>query len=578
MLFRSRPFPELKPRRPNYAPEQAWMGRLVLVAKHLDVWLYQLSQRYGRRIATLDQIPDEILEELNAQGFNGLWPVGLWRRSPASRAIKHQFGNLHAEASAYAVYSYEAGERFGGEVALDDLQRRAAKAGLRLGVDMVPNHTGLDAPWMAEHPQRYLSVPDNPLPNNYAFSGPNLSADPRFELRLEDHYADQSDAAVVFQRRDTRSGRTDYVYHGNDGVGVPWNDTAQLDFLNPDTRRAVIDQIVAVARRFPIVRFDAAMTLVRRHVQRLWYPKRGQQGFIYTRQDYRLSNKEFERRLPREFWAEAVERLRAEAPDSLLLAEAFWLLEGVFVHQLGLHRAYNSGFMHNLREEDNQAFRQSIQDALLFDPRLLAHYGNFLSSPDEPSTAEQFGRSDKYFAAATLLATLPGTPLFDHGQVEGYEETYAMDLLEPYRREQADPQLIARHQAQIAPLLKQRARFAGTEHFRLYDVRSPRDKVLEDLIAFSNRDGDQRALVLVNNSAEELSGRLLESAPFVRVPTGKQYRETLAESLGLPPGRWLARGQQPDTPGLVIQSPADEPISVTLAPYEARIYLDFETT
>lgn len=551
------------------------MGRLVLVAKHLDVWLYQLSQRYGRDIATLDQIPDEILDELNAQGFNGLWLVGLWRRSPASRAIKHQFGNPHAEASAYAVYSYEAGERFGGEAALSDLQRRAAKAGLRLGVDMVPNHTGLDAPWVVDHPERYLAVAENPLLDNYTFTGPNLSADPRMELRLEDHYADQSDAAVVFHRTDTRSGRTDYVYHGNDGVGVPWNDTAQMDFLNAETRQAVIEQIVAVARRFPIVRFDAAMTLVRRHIQRLWYPKRGQQGFVYTRQDHRLTDAEFARRMPTEFWAEVVERLRAEAPDTLLLAEAFWLLEGVFVHQLGLHRAYNSGFMHNLRDEENAAFRQAIQEALRFDPRLLAHYVNFLSSPDEPSTAEQFGRGDKYFAAATLLATLPGTPLFDHGQVQGYAETYAMDLVKPYRNEQPDPALFARHQQQITPLLTQRARFAGTEHFRLYEVRSPRGKSVADIIAFSNREGEQRALVLVNNSGDTQSGRLLTSTPFVRVPTGKAYSETLAEALALTAGAWRAQGSQPGSPELVFQVPASELISVTLAPYEVRVYLDF---
>jgi glycosidase len=552
------------------------MGRLVLVAKHVNVWLYQLSQRYGRAIETLDQIPDEILEELNAQGFNGLWLVGLWQRSPASQRIKHQFGNPSAEASAYAVYRYEAGERFGGEKALGDLKRRAAKAGLRLGVDMVPNHSGLDAPWIAEHPQRYLAVPDNPLPDNYAFTGPNLSADPRFELRLEDHYADQSDAAVVFQRTDTRSGHTDYVYHGNDGVGVPWNDTAQLDFLKPETRQAVIDQIVDVARRFPIVRFDAAMTLVKRHIQRLWYPKRGQPGFIYTRQDYRLSNQEFNRRLPREFWAEAVERLRAEAPESLLLAEAFWLLEGVFVHQLGLHRAYNSGFMHNLRAEDNVAFKQAIQEALVFDPRLLAQYVNFLSSPDEPSTAEAFGRGDKYFAAATLLASLPGTPLFDHGQVEGYEETYAMDLAKPYRKEQPDAALVARHQQEIAPLLSQREHFAGVERFRLYEVRSPRGKSIEDIIAFSNCQGEQRALVLVNNSSQSQSGDLLNSAAYVRVPTGKHYTESLVEALDLSAGSWRARGSQAGTPDLILPSPVNKPISVKLAPYEARVYLDFE--
>lgn len=565
---RPRPFPDLNPRRPNYSEEQTWMQRLALVAKHVNVWLHQLSQRYDRPIQRLDEIPDEALQELGAQGFTGLWLVGLWRRSPASQTIKHLFGRPHAEASAYAVYSYEVGERFGGEGALGDFRRRAAKVGLRLGADMVPNHTGLDAPWMAEHPDRYLALSENPLPN-YSFTGPNLSSDPRLDLRLEDHYADQSDAAVVFQRTDTGSGRTDYVYHGNDRVGVPWNDTAQLDFLNPQTRAAVIDQIVDVAQRFPILRFDAAMTLAKRHIQRLWYPTRDGKEYVFTRQDHRLSKAEFNRRMPREFWVEVVERLRRDAPDTLLLAEAFWYLEGVFVHRFGLHRAYNSAFMHHLRDEDNAAFRQTLQDALLFDPRLLAHYVNYLSSPDEPSAAEQFGRGDKYFGVTTLLATLPGTPLFDHGQVQGYEETYAMDLAEPYRDEEPDGELIARHQREIAPLLKQRALFAGTDHFRLYDVRDPQGQSMPDIIAFSNRLDEQRALVVYNNSPSSRMGYIDQTVPFVRKPASKAGRETLSEALKLDSHSWLAIGSPR-------QMPITTPLEIMLKPYEARVFLTFE--
>lgn len=545
------------------------MARLVLVAKHANVWLHQLSQRHGRAIERLDQIPDEALAELADWGFSGLWLVGLWRRSPASRRIKRLLGRPHAEASAYAVYSYEVGERFGGESALQNLKRRAAKVGLRLAVDMVPNHTGLDAPWLATHPDRYLSLPGNPL-INYAFTGPNLSEDPHMELYLEDHYTDQSDAAVVFKHVLTETGEERFIYHGNDGVGVPWNDTAQLDFLNPETRRAVIDQIVDVAKRFPIVRFDAAMTLVNQHIQRLWHPKRGQHGYIFTRQNHRLTDAEFARRMPREFWEEAVERLRQEAPDTLLLAEAFWLLEANFVQQLGLHRAYNSSFMHNLRAEENAAFRHSLKQALAFDPRLLAHYVNYMSTPDEPSAAEQFGRGDKFFGVATLLATLPGLPMFGHGHVEGYAENYAMDLAEPFRDEQPDPDLVARHRQLIAPLLRRRELFSGVEHFRLYDVETSRGRVLEDVIAFSDRLGDQRALVLFNNSPNPQRGRISQSVPFVTKPTGKAQQESLLQSLDLELGSWLATSTDN------YQLPVTIPLDVSLKPYEAQVYIKFE--
>ena len=44
---------------------------------------------------------------------------------------------------------------------------------------------------------------------------------------------------------------------------MPWNDTAQLNYLNPEVREAVIQTILSVARKFPIIRFDAAMTLTK---------------------------------------------------------------------------------------------------------------------------------------------------------------------------------------------------------------------------------------------------------------------------------------------------------------------------
>src|SRR5438093_12175057 len=109
---------------------------------------------------------------------------------------------------------------------------------------------------------------------------------------------------------------------------MPWNDTAQLDFLKAEAREAVIQTIMHVARQFPIIRFDAAMTLTKKHFQRLWYPQPGTGGDIPSRADHAMSGEEFDAAFPQEFWREVVDRINAEMPDTLLLAEAFWLLEG----------------------------------------------------------------------------------------------------------------------------------------------------------------------------------------------------------------------------------------------------------
>jgi hypothetical protein len=97
---------------------------------------------------------------------------------------------------------------------------------------MVPNHMGIDSRWVIDHPSGSCSLAEPPYPA-YPFNGADLSTDERVGIVLEDHYWDDSDAAVVFKRFGPRSGRCRYVYHGNDGTSFPWNDTAQLNFIDP---------------------------------------------------------------------------------------------------------------------------------------------------------------------------------------------------------------------------------------------------------------------------------------------------------------------------------------------------------
>ena len=238
------------------------------------------------------------------------------------------------------------------------------------------------------------------------------------QLVLSFEVRNRTDAAVVFKRVDHRTGATTFVYHGNDGTSFPWNDTAQLDYLREEVREAVIGQILEVARRFNVIRFDAAMVLARRHIQRLWYPLPGHEAGIPSRSVAAVPADEMRRLMPQEFWREVVDRVAAEVPDTLLLAEAFWLMEGYFVRTLGMHRVYNSAFMHMLRDEKNAEYQQVVRETVSFDARILGRYVNFMNNPDEATAVEQFDKGDKYFGVATLLVTLPGLPMFGHGQVE----------------------------------------------------------------------------------------------------------------------------------------------------------------
>ncbi|HJW82857.1 MAG TPA: alpha-amylase family glycosyl hydrolase, partial [Anaerolineae bacterium] len=242
---------EAEPER--FSPDRDWMPRLVLIAKNAYVWLDQLSKRYQHPIARLDQIPDDELDMLARWGFTGLWLIGLWERSAASQRIKQLCGNPDAVASAYSLMDYQIAADLGGAAALQSLRQRAWQRGIRLASDMVPNHMGIDSNWLIEHPDWFVALDYSPFPS-YTFNGPNLSWDSRAGIYLEDHYYSRSDAAVVFKRVDHWSGDAKYVYHGNDGTSMPWNDTAQLNYLKPEVREAVIQTILHVARQFPVIR------------------------------------------------------------------------------------------------------------------------------------------------------------------------------------------------------------------------------------------------------------------------------------------------------------------------------------
>ena len=489
----------------KFSPDKDWMPSLVLIAKNAFVWLDQLSCKYQRSINRLDLIPDEELNILQSRGFTGLWLIGLWERSKASESIKKLCGNPEALASAYSLSSYEIAYELGGEEAYRGLQERAWQRGIRLASDMVPNHMGIDSQWVYDHPDWFVNLDYSPYPS-YSFNGPNLSLNPQVEIKIEDHYFDRTDAAVVFKYHNFTSGRTKFIFHGNDGTTMPWNDTAQLNYLIAEVREAVYQTILSVARRFPIIRFDAAMTLAKKHYQRLWYPEPGSGGAIPARSEFGLTKDQFDQIMPNEFWREVVDRLSVDAPDTLLLAEAFWLMESYFVRTLGMHRVYNSAFMHMLRNEDNANYRKLIKNTLEFDPQILKRFVNFMNNPDEKTAVEQFGKGDKYFGICTIMATLPGLPMFGHGQIEGFAEKYGMEFKKAYWDEQNDENLIKRHESQVFPILHKRKIFSEVENFHFFDFVNPDSGIVEDVFAYSNYSDSQASLVVFHNKYAETQG------------------------------------------------------------------------
>ncbi|OLD69034.1 MAG: alpha-amylase, partial [Ignavibacteria bacterium 13_1_40CM_2_61_4] len=562
----------------RFTADLDWMPRVVVLAKNTYVWLDQLSKKYRRGIARLDQIPDEELDRLARWNITGLWLIGIWERSSASQKIKQMTGNPEAVASAYSIYDYEISSDLGGESAFLNLRQRAWDRGIRMAGDMVPNHMGIYSRWVVERPAYFIQSDYSPFPN-YRFTGANLSEHQGVEIRIEDGYWTRRDAAVVFQRTETQTGNVRYIYHGNDGTSMPWNDTAQLDFLKGEVREAVIQTILHVARKFSIIRFDAAMTLTKQHFQRLWYPQPGSGGDIPSRADHAMMREEFDRLFPREFWREVVDRINAEMPDTLLLAEAFWLLEGYFVRTLGMHRVYNSAFMHMLMKEENAKYRALIKNTLAYNPEILKRYVNFMSNPDEQTAIAQFGKDDKYFGVALMMVTLPGLPMFAHGQVEGFTEKYGMEYKRAYYDENPDEELIRRHEREIFPLMQKRYLFSGVENFELYELRDHRGVVNENVFAYSNMAGGERALICYHNKYEECAGSIRTGVPKIQSAHSGPASRSLAESLALDSRDHVYYLFRERKSGLEFLRPgrelAERGMHVELAAFQYQVFMDF---
>jgi len=321
------------------------------------------------------------------------------------------------------------------------------------------------------------------------------------------------------------------------------------------------------------------MTLAKRHFHRLWFPGPGSSGAIPSRAEYGMSQADFDRAMPHEFWREVVDRVAAEVPGTLLLAEAFWLMEGYFVRTLGMHRVYNSAFMIMLRDEDNAKYRSVIKNTLEFDPDIMKRYVNFMSNPDERTAIDQFGKGDKYFGVAAMMSTLPGLPMFGHGQVEGFTEKYGMEYRWPRYEENPDRSLVERHDREIAPLLKRRWLFAESGNFLLYDFFTPNGSVNEDVFAYSNRNGGERALVVYNNRYANAHGTVDFSASYADKGSGQLQRRRLSEGLGLSGDRGTMIAWRDSLTGLEYLRRAehllDRGLTLDLHAYQCHVFLDW---
>jgi hypothetical protein len=342
----------------------------LLLQINTRVLLRRLATELGRP-ATLDDIPDAELDRLSAQGYDWIYLLGVWRTGVTSRQVSREDPSWRAvfEAtlddltdddicgSCFAVTGYEVHPDLGGDEALARIRTRMAERGMRLMLDFVPNHMGLDHPWVDQHPDYFVAGTDD-----------HLERRPRDFIRLGDR---------VFA-------------HGRDPHFDGWPDTLQLDYAHAAVQEAMADALVAVAGRCDGIRCDMAMLILPEVFEQTWG------------------------RRPDPFWPTAVARLREQRPTVVLLAEVYWDLEWE-LQQQGFDFAYDKRLYDRLK--DSQAGK--VRDHLRAELDHQHHLARFLENHDESRAAATFA-PEVHRAASLITYLTPGMRFLHQGQREGF--------------------------------------------------------------------------------------------------------------------------------------------------------------
>jgi hypothetical protein len=345
-------------------------------------WLTELSQSLGRP-ATLDDIPDAELDRLARMGFDWIWFLSVWQTGQAGQRVSRSNAGWRREfqetlpdlreedigGSGFAITGYTVHAQLGGDAALARLRERLRQRGLRLLLDFVPNHTGLDHPWVESHPEYYIKGTELNLaraPQNYTW------------IKRK-----QGDLLLAY---------------GRDPYFAGWPDTLQLNYGNPATQEAMIAELHKIAGQCDGVRCDMAMLALPEVFERTWGIR------------------------SQAFWPKATQLVRERHAGFCFMAEVYWDLEWT-LQQQGFDYTYDKRLYDRLRDGHARPVREHFHAGLDYQDKMA----RFLENHDEPRAAATFPRG-MHEAAAVVTFLSPGLRFFHEGQFRGRKKRISPHL------------------------------------------------------------------------------------------------------------------------------------------------------
>ncbi|KAJ5078319.1 alpha-14-glucan:maltose-1-phosphate maltosyltransferase [Anaeramoeba ignava] len=433
-------------------------------------WLYSLSQKYGRSITKLTEIPDAEFENLANQGIDLVWMMGVWqlgayglnydRTDPDLLNYYSQVLPGYTQddiiGSPYAVVDYTCNSEIGTDDDLKWLHSKLNSLGMKLMLDFVPNHSAVDCPWTSSNMDYYIRAP----------KGTEPPYDPSKYL-------------------------SNGIAYGGDMYDGSWKDTAQLNYWNMDLKAQRIAQMKHIASLSDGMRCDMAMLILNDIIEQAWGTQLSSWGYS---------------RPSTEFWADAISEVKQSYPNTIFLAEVYWGKEPDLI-SMGFDYVYDKTLLDNLASYNLANIWGYLQNM----PYDISHAANFIENHDEPRAVARFGSWQKADAAALVALTLPGMKFSFMGQWDGYHNKLDIHL----RRAESESAVadVQSFYSKFIPMISEDVFLKGT--YSLITGCDNKNQLLTWKYYHENQDGTyDKRLCVINFTGSTAYGHVVVSDAY----------------------------------------------------------------